>query len=130
MIIKGFIWFVGLFFIVYGVAFAFLPLEMTQLVTGDSPGTPSGVTDLRSTYGGMTIAVGIVILLLSRQAATMTLSLLGIIIVLGAMAITRILGMLLDGNPNELMYFYLVLEIVGVALAFYARKNALNTSEA
>ena len=59
--IKVYIWFVALFFIVYGVAFVISPVRLTAWATSGELLTPSNVTDVRATYGGMTIAVGLVL---------------------------------------------------------------------
>ena len=113
---KALIWATGLFFIIYGAAFMFAPLAMTTFVTGGAPDTPSAVMDLRATYGGMTMAVGAIMLILGTRATTQSLALLVIALVLLAMAAGRVLGMFLDGEPNTMMYIYLAVEIVGGAL--------------
>ena len=69
------IWITGLFFVLYGLAFTIAPFEMAAWVTGDAPGTPSAAIDMRATYGGMSIAVGLTILLLGLRAATVSLAL-------------------------------------------------------
>ena len=38
------------------------------------------------------------------------------------MAATRLLGIALDGSPNGLMLLYLVLEVVGAAVALFLRR--------
>ena len=78
---------------------------------------------MRATYGGMSIAFGLTILLLGLRAATVSLALLIIAIVLLAMAATRLLGMALDGSPNGIMLLYLVLEIAGAGLALFIRRS-------
>jgi len=113
----------GIFFIFYGAAFALYPIEMATLVTGDSPRTASGIIDLRATYGGMSIAVGAIILIVAANSARLALALLIIAIVLLAMAAGRVLGMLTDGSANAIMYVYLVMELVVSAIALSIRKS-------
>ena len=76
----------GLFFVLYGAAFSVLPVEMASLVTGGSRSTPSGLIDLRATYGGMSIAVGITLLILGSRSELVSLGLLTTAVVLLAMA--------------------------------------------
>ena len=116
------VWIAGLVFVLYGMAFALAPVEMAAWATGDAPDTPSAVIDMRATYGGMSIALGATILLLGLRASTLSLALLIIAIVLLAMAVTRLIGMVVDGTPNATMIIYLVLEIVGAVLALYVRR--------
>ena len=47
-----------------------------------------------------------------------------IAIVLLAMAATRILGIILDGSPNLVMYIYLAAELLFASLALYLRSHA------
>jgi len=120
----------GLFFLFYGIAFALAPLTMTALVTDDSPDTASAIIDLRATYGGLSCAVGVALLVLSARPAMLPMGLLLTATVLLAMAAGRLLGMLLDGNPNGLMVVYLVAELVFGALALILRKNTLQLTGA
>jgi len=113
----------GGIFILYGAAFAFLPVEMALLVTGESPGTPSGLIDFRATYGGITFAMGVALLKLGSRPELLSLGLVITAVVLLAMAGGRILGMILDGTPNLIMYIYLATELVFPGLALYLRRS-------
>ena len=107
------------FFLLYGLAFTIFPGGMSLLVTGSEPESTSALVDFRAAYGGMTLAVGaaLVYLQVNRQFGS---GLVIVILVLLGMAIARILGLLLDGAGNFLMYLYLALELAGSALAFFA----------
>ncbi len=111
------------FFLLYGVAFSIAPIAMSTLVTGSAPTGTSAIVDFRATYGGMTIAVGLILLYLSAIGQSRA-SLVSIIIVLLGMAASRTLGFILDGRANGLMYVYLILEIGGSALAWLALKRS------
>ena len=52
-----------------------------------------------------------------------TLALIIVAITLLSMAFGRLIGILLDGQPNTLMYVYLVAELVFGLLALYLRKS-------
>ena len=71
----------------------------------------------------MAIAVGCLMLLLANNAKTLSLGLLAMIAVLLSMAFTRTIGIIVDGNPNKLMYIYLAAEIVPsiIAIVLYRR---------
>jgi len=111
------------FFLVYGVLFALFPGALSDMVTGGVPATASGLIDMRATYGGMSIAVGLLMFLLAMAPQTLEVGLLAVVLVLMGMATTRTLGILLDGSANSLMYVYLSAEVVPaiVALLLYRR---------
>ena len=113
----------GIFFLFYGAAFTLFPVEMATLVTGDNPRTASGIIDLRATYGGMSISVGAIILIIAADSKRLALALLITAIVLLAMAAGRVLGMLTDGSANAIMYLYLAMELVVSAMALWFRKS-------
>jgi hypothetical protein len=118
----------GWFFVLYGFAFALAPIEMSHMVTGGVTDTLSGIIDVRATYGGMSIAVGVVLLLLAKQSSTLSLSLLATAVVLLAMAAGRLLGMVLDGEPNSIMYVYLGAELLVGTAAIFFRKSVVGAN--
>ena len=126
---KLLVQFTGLFFIGYGLAFTFFPLEMATMVSGAGPTTASGLIDFRATYGGMTISIGIVLLLLAAKNESLSFALLAISIILLAMAAARGIGMFLDGLPNQFMYGYLFAEIIGAAIALGLRQSSVTESQ-
>ena len=111
----------GAFFLLYGLVFALFPTEMSWLVTSASPQSSSGLIDLRATYGGMSIAVGLTILILGQKQIHQSLALLVTAIVLFSMAATRILGIVVDRDPNWIMWLYLAGELIVAAAALYCR---------
>ncbi len=112
-------WGCGLFFIAYGIGFVFFPELLSQWITESVPETSSGVTDMRATYGGMSVAMGLTILLLAMHEGQLTLALLVTGLVLWSMAIGRIIGMVIDGEPNWVMTIYLVTECLFGGLALW-----------
>jgi hypothetical protein len=113
----------GLFFVGYGLAFAFFPTEMAMSITGSVATSASALMDIRATYGGMTLAVGIILMMLARNKEGLAFALLSIAIILLAMAAGRVLGMYIDGTPNGFMYGYLVAEIIGAGISLGLRHS-------
>ncbi len=107
------------FFLLYGVAFSISPETMARIITGAKPAGISALVDFRATYGGMTIAVGVSLfyLYLIHQARA---CLVIVVIILLSMAATRTIGLFVHGSGNLAMYLYLVLELLGSALAAIA----------
>lgn len=112
------VWGNALFFILYGLAFLLMPGQLADWITDATPGSASALMDMRATYGGMTIAVGVLFALLGTREATHAMALQAIALVLLLMATGRALGMAMDGAANIYMWLYLVGELLvgGVAL--------------
>ena len=55
----------ALVFVLYGIAFIVSPEPLSRWATGTAPDMAAGVTDLRATYGGMPLAVGVLLFLLA-----------------------------------------------------------------
>ena len=117
----GLVWLTAGIFVVYGVGFALMPASLSLWVTGGAPSEPSGLIDMRSTYGGMSIGVGLVLALAARRRETLRSGLVGVGLVMVCMAASRLLGIVVDGGPNGFMWAYLALEVVAAALAFGLR---------
>jgi hypothetical protein len=116
------IWLIAAFFVLYGLAFVIAPEALGRAITGSAPATASGIIDMRATYGGMTIAVGLVLALLGRFESTRKLGLYSIALVMFCMAAARIVGLIADGGGNSMMYLYLAVEIVVLTLGLWAAR--------
>lgn len=121
---KLLVYLTALFFLLYGAIFAVFPVEMANLITGSSPNSTSATIDFRATYGGAQFAVGLALILVLKIKQDVTLALVIVAITLLSMAFGRLIGILLDGQPNTLMYVYLVAELVFGLLALFLRKSA------
>lgn len=104
------------FFVIYGLMFGVSPGDFAQALTGSAPDTVSAQVDFRATYGGMTLAVGVILWMLG-QKGQLRLGLWAVAILMACMASGRLLGILIDGIPNTLMFVYLAAEVVVLMLA-------------
>lgn len=118
------LWLNAAVFTLYGVAFALDPEAMSQLVTGAAPSAGPALTDMRATYGGMSIGLGVLFALAARSSAGQRLGLAGVLAVMLGMATTRALGIVFDGDPNGAMFAYLAVEIVVAGVAIWALRRA------
>lgn len=107
----------ALVFAAYGVGFIVAPLTMLEWATGAVVNTPSAIIDLRATYGGLSLAVGLVLYGLGRSQGGTPLGLRVVIALMLGMGGSRLVGMVVDGGANAVMYTYLVLEIAAAAFA-------------
>lgn len=113
--------FTALFFILYGLVFVFAPQWLALIVTEQAPTTASAIIDFRATYGGMTVAIGAVLIYLF-SIKQVNAALVMTAVTLLCMAVGRGFGLMVDGQGNIFMWLYFAAEIVGVALAMVALK--------
>ena len=118
------IWGSALFFVGYGLGFVLFPAPLAGWITGSTPAGASALMDMRATYGGMTVAVGVLFGWLGHAEERRGLALMAIAVVLLAMAAGRGLGMLLDGAGNVFMWLYLAGELLFGGLALWLAKRS------
>ncbi len=53
------LWANALLFLLFGTSFLVLPEQMALLVTESAPASPAGLTDMRATYGGLSLGIGL-----------------------------------------------------------------------
>jgi hypothetical protein len=117
------LWLNAIVFVIYGIGFVLAPASLAEFVTGSSPETSSGLMDMRATYGGLCLAIGLAFAWFARHDATVRTGLVVVAIVMACMAGGRTLGFVVDGGPNTLMILYLALEFLVVTLALWALRG-------
>ncbi|MGB0835626.1 MAG: DUF4345 domain-containing protein [Psychrobium sp.] len=118
----------ALFFVAYGVVFVGWPNTMLHWITGAALDTQAGVIDLRATYGGMSLAVGVLLWWFAQNAHLHLLGLKFIRLLMLMMALGRLIGLIVDGSPNWVMWLYLTLEIIAVMISSYLSKHLAKAS--
>jgi len=113
----------AVFFMVYGGLFLLLPTGMVYWITGADLNTASAVIDLRATYGGAQLSIGLMMLLVVKLKDDVELGLIFVAVVLLAMAFGRLVGLWNDGEANFVMYLYLAGELLFGALALVLRNK-------
>ena len=98
-------------FLLFGLGFVFFPEALSLLVTDAIPSTTSGLTDMRATYGGISLGFALFLGITSSKSQLFPLGTQAIVLVVGGMAFGRTVGMVQDGAPNEMMYINLALEV-------------------
>ena len=77
-------------------------------------------TDVRATYGGFVLASGVFLALCAFRTEWLRPGLLACGFIYAGFGSGRLLGIALEWQASPLMVFFLVVEIVGAALSFYA----------
>ena len=114
------LWITAALFVAFGLGFAFAPEALADLVTGAAPSTSSGVTDMRATYGGVVIGLGLFVGLCARRPEWVRMGLIASLLVVASIGATRLGGIIADGSPNAFMIIFLALELLSVGLYAFA----------
>lgn len=115
---KIFIHLVAMFFVCYGIAFSLVPEFMLQLVIGSNETSNTGLIDIRATYGGLSLTIGLALHWLALQTNQVEMALQFILLLMFSMAIPRLIGITFDGGVDWFMYLYLALECISIVIAF------------
>ncbi len=110
-------------FVVFGVCFIAAPGVFAAALTGAEPATPSALIDMRATYGGLGLGVGLMFWFLARQRETLYAGLVGTFLILAATVMARVIGFYADGSPNLFMLLLLGAEILFLLLSATALKR-------
>jgi hypothetical protein len=115
----------ALLWIPYGVYCFFRPEALAE-AAGVGFTTPTGATEIRATYGGLTFALGAVAALGALVPAWTRQALVTLGAACAGFGVARVAGVLLDGELTAYTVQALVLEFVtvGLALLFVARAAA------
>lgn len=116
---KIFIWINAVVFILYGLGFMFFPTSLSQWITDTSPASDSGLVDMCATYGGMSLAFGLLLGVTTKTPDTYRLGVMAIILMMGSMVLGRTIGIFQVPAPNTIMYIYLVLEVLMLSVGWW-----------
>lgn len=116
-ITKWFLYLNAIGFGIVGIAYTVTPSVFSQLLTGTVPNTASGLIDMRALAGGLNLAIGLLLKISAAKSKYHRAGLLSVLLILTMMATTRVLGIIIDGNPNLVMYIYLDFELFGAVCA-------------
>ena len=116
---RAYLYFVGAMGVLFGVWYLIAPATWTD-PTGFGPLGPNALTDVRATYGGFQIGLGVFTLWTALDAARVRTGILVQLLTIGAIASCRVVGFAIDGSPNGFLISAITTEITFTALALIA----------
>ena len=123
---RSLLWLSALVFAAIGVLFLVAPVTWARVVEISLP-TAMARTDLRATYGGFDLAFGAFLAICAMNPAWFRPGLLGTGLVLLGFGLSRLLGIVLEGEGHRLMWTFLLLELAGGGLSLLAFTRTSST---
>ncbi len=109
----------GAMSVLFGLVYLLAPESLTA-PTGFGPLSPGAMTDVRATYGGFQLGSGVFVLWAAADAGRVRLALVLVALTIGAVALSRATGLLLDGSLNGFHLGGLATELTLTVLALVA----------
>ena len=114
ILVASLLWLSGVCFLGFGLAFLWAPRE-TLALAGVATEGAIAATELRAFYGGVEVALGTLILCCATRRERWRDGLWLTLACYGAIGVTRIAGMVIDGSDSPFLRFAACTEI-GFAL--------------
>jgi len=109
-IAKGGLIFAASVFLIIGGGFLVVPVEWAAVAEIVLP-TPMARTDLRATYGGFNVGMGIFLALCALREEWIRPGVLGVALAAAGYGGGRLIGILAEGTASSWMLFFLTVEL-------------------
>jgi hypothetical protein len=116
---RAYLYFVAAMGLFFGLWYVIAPTGMTD-PTGFGPLAPNALTDVRATYGGFQIGLGLFTLWAAADPARVRMGLVLQAFTIGAIAACRLTGFAIDGSPNGFLKSAIATEITFTAITLIA----------
>ena len=113
---RAYLYFVGAMGLVFGVWYLIAPASWTD-PTGFGPLGPHALTDVRATYGGFQIGLGLFTIWAATEPRHVRLAVVLQALTIGAIGSCRLVGFAIDGSPNGFLISAIVTETIFTTLA-------------
>lgn len=105
----------GLLLAAAAIACVLMPLQVAEVV-GAAPTTSSDTINLRASYGGSLLGLALFLLALPPGRPLRASLIHAILYLMVGIGAARLLGFVLDGNPDQRQWIWLIAEVVIVAV--------------
>jgi len=116
---RAYLYFVGATGLLFGIWYLFAPATWTD-PTGFGPLGPNALTDVRATYGGFQIGLGLFTVWAAADRARVRMALVLQALTIGAIATCRLTGFAIDGSPNGFLRSAITTEVAFTAITLIA----------
>jgi Domain of unknown function (DUF4345) len=119
---RAYLYFVAVMGLFFGLWYLIAPAAWTD-PTGFGPLGPNALTDVRATYGGFQIGLGVFTIWAAADPTRVRMAIVLQALTIGAIAACRLVGFAIDGSPNGFLLSAIVTEISFTALALFALRR-------
>ena len=119
----------GAITVLFGLIYLFEPASLT-LPAGFGELPAGGLTDVRATYGGFQLGMGAFLVWASLDVSRVRAALLLMVLSIGAVGLSRAIGLTLDGSPNAFHTLGLITEVSLTALTLFVLSRVQTPSSA
>lgn len=109
----------AILFALFGLVFILAPTYFSILFTDAAPDTVSGLTDMRATYGGVALGLGLLFAWQANRPARVRDGLRALACITAPLAGARLYGIAIDGG-NGFMLAFLAAELAGLGVTALA----------
>lgn len=122
-IVAVLLWLNVVVFSLYGLAFILFPKELSLIVLNAMPASDAALVDVRATYGGGNLGIGLFVGYLSLSKLTFRHALQAVFLINLCLGTARAYGLFLSPSQSNLMFIYLGLEVSVVILSYFLLKK-------
>jgi len=115
-------------FVVVGAGFLLIPKQFGDVLEISLP-TAMARTDVRATYGGLELGLGIFLILCVVRSEWIRPGLWALALTVGGFAFGRVVGFVAEGTLNNFMLFFLALELAVALLALFLLRRKTDQSQ-
>ena len=120
---RLFLWATALVFLGFGLWGLLRPAAMVANF-GISLGGADGLTLIRASYGGFLTGEGLLFAWCALSAARERFGLVAVVLLIGPILLSRLLGMTLDGASSPYHQSYVAVELIGVGVALFLLRRS------
>ena len=113
---RVFLYFFAAVFIVYGVA-GFLDPVSSVANMGIIIDNTHAKIEVRATYGGLLVGLGFLFAYSANSDSSIRFGLVAIICILTTVGLSRLYGIMVDGDNEAIQWNFLIMELVGAVIA-------------
>ncbi|MBL1417877.1 MAG: DUF4345 family protein [Moritella sp.] len=113
---NAFLYFFAAVFIIYGVI-GFLEPVSSVANMGIIIDNNHAKIEVRATYGGLLVGLGVLFAYSASRDSSVRFGLVAIICILTTVGLSRLYGIIVDGDNETIQWDFLIMELVGAVIA-------------
>jgi len=113
---RAFLYFFAAVFIIYGIIGFFEPVSAVANM-GINIDNNHAKIEVRATYGGLLVGLGLLFAYSANSDSSVPFGLVAIICIMATVGLSRLYGIMVDGENETIQWDFLIMELVGAVIA-------------